>query len=196
MLGPCVQGSEQKVIWQKHFSSSTRKCCMLANSVKLYPTIRFDEGWAGSVNVVQLADAVFTKPENCVITAETQRALAITFHGKVCRQATLSARGFCFCLWLLKNELKTLLWGNVCECWVQYVIMEHFYFLALLFLIQQINRASISFPCCQYWSISCANCPHKFWIWKSLCNMFVSLHQTSVRRRVLSSWIWPNVFLF
>lgn len=58
--------------------------------------------------MVQLADVIFTKLENCIITAGTGRTQDITFHGKVCREAMLSAHGFRFCLWLLTNEHKTL----------------------------------------------------------------------------------------
>lgn len=65
---------------------------------------------------------------------------------------------------------------------------------SLFFLTQQINRASISFLCCQHWSISCTKCPSKFWVWKSLCNIFISLNQKSVCRHVFSRWIWPNFF--
>lgn len=57
---------------------------------------------------MQLADAVFTKLENCIIIAGTRRTYDFAFYGEVCRKAMLRAHEDCFWLWLLTNEHKTL----------------------------------------------------------------------------------------
>lgn len=147
-----------KVIWWEHLRSSTRKCCKLASSVEFYPASRFDEGWAGSVNAVQLADAVFTKLENCIITAGTRRTYEFVFYGEVCRKAILRAHEDCFWLWLLINEHKTLPWSNVCGCCVSSWNTSSAFSSLLFFFIQPINLTSISTPCSQHWAISCAEC--------------------------------------
>lgn len=146
-----------KVIWWEHLWSSTRKCCKLASSMELYPASRFDEGWAGSVNAVQLADALFTKLENCIITAGTRRTYEFAFYGELCRKAMLRAHEDCFWLWLLTDEHTALPWSDVCGCCVSSCslpLLSPLFF----FFIQPINFTSVSTACSQHWAISCAEC--------------------------------------
>lgn len=45
---------------------------------------------------MQLADVIFTKLENCIITAGIETTQEITVHGEVCSEAMLSAGEFLF----------------------------------------------------------------------------------------------------